>query len=468
MDLQLDAGVIGRVDVALDAASRLCRVLDVADGVVDLEAGFDQRLALLEHQQAGEVVTLGLELVADGEEVVGTLDGGQVGPLPLGDIRRLQRHLHVISVGDRDRGPDLVGGRVLDLGPTPGRGVEPLPVDVGRVVLHLAVARIVIVLSPFLRSGDGVGSKPVCGISWSHVLASETRRALLDVGPEAFLRVGRLVQRVRAAGLQCQPVFERQAGTFANAVLDGSDGLAWAVGQSMRAKASVSSTRRSAANRRSTRPMANAPPGSTLSPVAIIPSARLGPTSRSRRCVPPLPGMRPSFTSGSPSWYTPSAAKRRSQAKASSSPPPKALAVDGRDEDLAAAGHGLGGRTSRCRPAAGWRSRRWLPQALMSAPTEKMDGSALRTTTTATSGSSFAQFDGTSQLLHQADLVGIDLGTVERDGVDPAPDRVCHDRKGPFGHRRISHAGDRVSAVDVGDRPSRDMAGCLMLRVSVC
>ena len=49
-----------------------------------------------------------------------------------------------------------------------------------------------------------------------------------------------------------------------------------------------------------TRPISRALAASTMSPVRISSMARMGPTRRASRCVPPKPGMRPRFTSGWP------------------------------------------------------------------------------------------------------------------------------------------------------------------------
>ena len=59
------------------------------------------------------------------------------------------------------------------------------------------------------------------------------------------------------------------------------------------------------------------------SPIRFISSAFWGPTRRGSRCVPPKPGMIPSLISGWPKTAD-SAAIRKSQAIASSQPPPNA------------------------------------------------------------------------------------------------------------------------------------------------
>ena len=60
------------------------------------------------------------------------------------------------------------------------------------------------------------------------------------------------------------------------------------------------------------------------SPPTIILTASSGPTARGRRCVPPAPGSRPSFTSGRPSRAS-LVATRKWQASATSRPPPSAV-----------------------------------------------------------------------------------------------------------------------------------------------
>src|SRR5579884_300400 len=85
----------------------------------------------------------------------------------------------------------------------------------------------------------------------------------------------------------------------------------------------AASSTSAAATTRSTRPMARASLASTWRPERIRSLARAGPTSRLRRWVPPPPGMMPSRISGWPKRAS-SAATRKSQARASSQPPPRA------------------------------------------------------------------------------------------------------------------------------------------------
>ena len=90
-----------------------------------------------------------------------------------------------------------------------------------------------------------------------------------------------------------------------------------------RAKATALATR-SDSETASTSPLASASSAETGAPETIIFSAFAGPTRRGRRTVPPAPGSRPSFTSGSPS-FAPLSAMRKWQPSASSSPPPSAV-----------------------------------------------------------------------------------------------------------------------------------------------
>ena len=81
---------------------------------------------------------------------------------------------------------------------------------------------------------------------------------------------------------------------------------------------------RSPSTTRSTIPSVAASLAPTRRPAPMSAMARATPTSRGSRCVPPAPGRMPSFTSGSPT-VAPAVASRRSQASASSNPPPSAL-----------------------------------------------------------------------------------------------------------------------------------------------
>ena len=89
------------------------------------------------------------------------------------------------------------------------------------------------------------------------------------------------------------------------------------------AHVTASSYTSSAGTTLSTRPMASASSALTNRPVKIRSFARLGPTSRASRWVPPRPGMMPSRISGWPKLAL-SAAIRMSAHSASSQPPPSA------------------------------------------------------------------------------------------------------------------------------------------------
>jgi hypothetical protein len=72
-----------------------------------------------------------------------------------------------------------------------------------------------------------------------------------------------------------------------------------------------------------TRPMSSASSVLILLPVRISSFALVTPIRRGSRCVPPAPGTMPMPTSGS-AKLAPSAVRRKSHARAISSPPPKA------------------------------------------------------------------------------------------------------------------------------------------------
>jgi len=75
----------------------------------------------------------------------------------------------------------------------------------------------------------------------------------------------------------------------------------------------------------STSPSLRAFDARTDLPARMMSSACAMPMSAGSRCVPPAPGMRPSCTSGWPSWvFLSSVAMRYVHASASSSPPPSA------------------------------------------------------------------------------------------------------------------------------------------------
>ena len=97
---------------------------------------------------------------------------------------------------------------------------------------------------------------------------------------------------------------------------------AWAA--SLRPHISAVSNSSWSGTTRLTRPSSSASSERTASPTRFISRALLAPTRRGSRWVPPKPGMIPSFTSGWPKTAA-SAAIRKSQAIATSQPPPKAI-----------------------------------------------------------------------------------------------------------------------------------------------
>src|SRR5205807_6694375 len=93
-------------------------------------------------------------------------------------------------------------------------------------------------------------------------------------------------------------------------------------GQNCLAYRTTCSQNPSAGKTSCTRPISFARSNENVSPLTIISIARGLPTMRASRCVPPVPGSTPRFTSGRPTLFWLSLASRRSHAIAISRPPP--------------------------------------------------------------------------------------------------------------------------------------------------
>ena len=94
----------------------------------------------------------------------------------------------------------------------------------------------------------------------------------------------------------------------------------------VRIQASADAYTSSAGTTLSTSPIRSASSAATNRPEKMISLARAEPTSRASRWVPPAPGMTPRRISGCPSLaFSPTT--RKSQARASSQPPPNAYPV---------------------------------------------------------------------------------------------------------------------------------------------
>ena len=149
------------------------------------------------------------------------------------------------------------------------------------------------------------------------------------------------------------------------------------------AHSSAASSTSSGGTTRFTRPMAKASSAATWRPVMMSSLAREDPIRRGRRCVPPPPGRIPNSTSGSPSRES-SAPTRKSQARASSNPPPRAYPLM-----AAMVARGRLARASRAR----WKlaptvSAPAPPSSAISAPAAKIRRPPQRTT--APGGSSWS------------------------------------------------------------------------------
>ena len=137
-------------------------------------------------------------------------------------------------------------------------------------------------------------------------------------------------------------------------------GPRWAISSPM---AVARATAWPAATTSLTRPMRSASAAVSTLPVRISSLARAGPTIRGSRCVPPAPGVTASRTSGSPILAR-SEATRRSQHRAISRPPPRAL-------PSIAAMVGIGRAASRAptRDSSSCRARPPGPRCASNSPT---------------------------------------------------------------------------------------------------
>src|SRR5438128_2166126 len=118
------------------------------------------------------------------------------------------------------------------------------------------------------------------------------------------------------------------------------------------------SQKSSAANTSLTSPSSFALSKEKVSPFTIISMARGLPTMRARRCVPPVPGSTPRFTSGRPILPAFSLARRMSHAMAISSPPPTVC-------PLRAAIVSLGVCSSRLRVSFACRQKKYLNRGVV-------------------------------------------------------------------------------------------------------
>ena len=167
------------------------------------------------------------------------------------------------------------------------------------------------------------GTREPTATSYLALLALERRRALVDVGGDALLGVVADEELLLQLALERQARGEVHLEPARHGALDRADRLGRlarrhelprVVGDG-RVEAGVVDERVDQAER--VRLL-----DERLVPSAMSSIALARPTRRARRCVPPVPGSTPSDTSGSPILALPLRAMRRSQAIATSSPPP--------------------------------------------------------------------------------------------------------------------------------------------------
>ena len=163
---------------------------------------------------------------------------------------------------------------------------------------------------------------------------------LVEEGLDALGRIGQLEVEHDVLLLDLHRLVDRQPPAAVDRRLDQPDRGGGTRGEAVRLPAPrPRRSRRRRPGRRGPRPA----PRSALSRVASMMRrlARCGPISRGSRCEPPAPGKMPRSVSGKPNVAR-ACRMRRSQASASSAPPPRAC-------PLSAATTGLGASSSsRC------------------------------------------------------------------------------------------------------------------------
>ena len=123
-----------RDHAAVGPARLLGEPEQVIDGHRDLALRLRQRLAVLQRDQAGDLVPARGELAGDGAQVIAARLGGQRAPAGERRLRVLQRLPDAGAVDGGHLGERLVGGRVDDLEHA-AAGV-PLPVQKQLVAFH--------------------------------------------------------------------------------------------------------------------------------------------------------------------------------------------------------------------------------------------------------------------------------------------------------------------------------------------
>ena len=104
--------------------------MEELDQLADLHLGFGlQRLALVERQHAGELVSACLDHVRRAVQQRGALEAGAAAPGVEGGVRRRDRAARVLAAPLRHGSQRLSGGRAVGLDSGAAGGVTPLAVD---------------------------------------------------------------------------------------------------------------------------------------------------------------------------------------------------------------------------------------------------------------------------------------------------------------------------------------------------
>ena len=238
--------------------------------------------------------------------------------------------------------------------------------------------------------------------------------------------------------------------SFSTRVIPVRAGTQRPVGQPGRRALRATSTSTGAGTTSSTIPAFSAREAFRARPVRMRSSAVRSPTSRGRRCVPPMPGMIPSFTSGRPSDVFGMIARPRDSGRPAPSPGRRPCRSRGwRPPPAPSAPPGGRGWPGPWRESVSPSSElRMVVKSLMSAPAMKLSGLPLRRTIAAHVRARLDLAEERLQLLHHRLAQGVDLlaGHVEGEDQDAVRRQLLGEGAGGGRGRRAGHAHARTPA----------------------
>ena len=147
--------------VALHHGRNAAGNFDVFDSAAQFGLGLGKRLAILGGEDAGKILDLLFENVLQLEQRLNTIFSRSAPPFRKGGGRSLNRGRDFGGAGKRSLSDDLASGRVGDIEPFGGFGIDPLPVNVVRNFgqsrgsnSHKILSRIIVAPALRLRSGQ--------------------------------------------------------------------------------------------------------------------------------------------------------------------------------------------------------------------------------------------------------------------------------------------------------------------------